>query len=134
MSDKGDDFYSIVCNQCIIKFAISKEAEQAWRKSGQWFHCPNGHQMRWTKPDPEVEQLRKEVADLKDKLSLANKTIDEQKAHIKTLSLEVAIWKPEGAGDGECGVLFGIAELPCPLPKGHDGEHSHTRKENRKSK
>ena len=24
-----------------------------------------------------------------------------------------------------CGVEFGIAELPCPLPKGHEGRHRH---------
>lgn len=24
-----------------------------------------------------------------------------------------------------CGVEFGIAELPCPREKGHDGRHSH---------
>lgn len=33
-----------------------------------------------------------------------------------------------------CGVEFGIAELPCPLPKKHDGKHSHFKQNKEESK
>lgn len=29
------------------------------------------------------------------------------------------------AAPERCGIEFGIAELPCPMPKGHEGRHSH---------
>ena len=34
----------------------------------------------------------------------------------------------------KCGVEFGLAELPCPQPKGHAGKHSHFKQNKEESK
>ena len=83
-----------VCVDCGIHFGLPEEVEPLWRKVHKVFYCPNGHSLQWSIPTPEVDTLRKEIKELREKLEMAQEEATKQKKRIEELLLELEIWKP----------------------------------------
>ena len=100
------DITVLTCCECGIVFGLSKDVEEHWRKSHKTFYCPNGHGQAWNGPtekDKELESLRTEVKELKDKLKSALEDVEKQTKRADALVLELEIWRP--ASQDESSVL-----------------------------
>jgi len=94
MSEIKREFVDTHCKGCGIHFGFEAENEDAWRKSSKKFYCPNGCSLAFPKADPEIETLRKEIADLKKKLASSLEREETQKKKIEELQNEIDIWHP----------------------------------------
>lgn len=99
MAEKDNDFNTVDCCECGIKFGFSPKIEEMWRNSEKTFYCPNGHQLHWSKPketeeQKELKSLRSKVSDLEKKLEAAQKEVAEQKKRADDLQTELEIWRP----------------------------------------
>ena len=66
---------------------MDKFVEGKRRDDGRTFWCPNGHQLGFTKPEPELEILRTEVKTLKEKLEASEREVSRLRA-------ELDVWAP----------------------------------------
>ena len=84
-----ENLTGIHCSECSIYFGITDITYDSCKKnSKRIYHCPNGHKQHFPdKNTDELSQLRIEVKELKEKLDIADKKIEE-------LTLELEIWKP----------------------------------------
>ncbi len=99
MGDEKKEFNAVTCCSCGVLFGIPPNVEEAWRRTEQGFHCPNGHPLVWNKPKESEEQkelksLRDKVKDLQGKLDAALKDAADQKKRADELATELEIWRP----------------------------------------
>lgn len=52
-------FTEVKCCQCGLMYFVPESVEEAWRKSGNGFWCPNGHSL--TFGDSENKKLKREL-------------------------------------------------------------------------
>lgn len=91
MSKTNDtDIESFNCAECGIKFGIDQKVVVHWKKSHKQFVCPNGHTLSWNEPSAdqkELEALRIEIKELKEKLAITE-------ARVTELTAELELWQP----------------------------------------
>lgn len=57
------------CGSCHVDFAIDQGWHQELQRTGDWFFCPNGHKIHYTKT--EIQRLADEKAKLERSLEAA---------------------------------------------------------------
>lgn len=88
------------CPSCGVLFGIPKEMEPIWRESHHSFFCPNGHSLSWSGESPKDKEHRlraKEVDDLKSELAKLKQELEAQKKRADELASELEIWRPTTA-------------------------------------
>lgn len=63
------------CIVCGVHFALPLVLYETHRKTGGYFHCPNGHSQGWAKTDSEEAKIRRE----RDRLKQENARLTEEK-------------------------------------------------------
>lgn len=91
------DLKEATCGDCGIKFGYPAEMDSHWKASSKVFYCPNGHGLEYPKAKPELDKLRKEIADLKEKLDASFAREEVQKKKIEELTI-----KSFDTDEGEC--------------------------------
>src|SRR5271156_3162769 len=101
MSEEEDKkVQHVTCNSCGIEFSFGTKVSDMWRKSQKTFYCPNGHGLQWSgesAEQKEMSSLKKQVAELTEKLATAVTEVAEQTKKMEELSSELEIWKPASA-------------------------------------
>ena len=89
------------CSKCGVPFGLSKRFDEQRQKDHQWYHCPNGHQLRYAPAEnddagPELPENQK----LRRKLLTARHHIDQLEA--KVADLEMRPLLPASSGQVAC--------------------------------
>lgn len=86
-----DTLYVTCCCICGMKFAIPDAYDNALRKSGQGFNCPNGHKLSYQKGKTLAEwyqaatEAEKELKELKTELAKRTHQIEQMRARLADL-------------------------------------------------
>lgn len=101
-------YCEVDCCECGIKFKFAKKIEEMWRKSGKTFHCPNGHNLAWSKDAEtaeakELKKLKIEHQALKEKLEAVSQEAAKQKKRADDLAAELEIWQPSTTEENKAG-------------------------------
>ena len=60
------NFETVDCCNCGIKFQVPEEWDENRREDGRWFYCPNGHKQKYTDcTDDKIEKLENENRELR---------------------------------------------------------------------
>ena len=71
----------VVCAECGVVFALPKSFNESLKKTGQGFHCPNGHSLSYGKGENQK---------LKDKLADSTRQTDYQTDLIREREKEIS--------------------------------------------
>lgn len=71
-----DTLTALECGECHIPFAIPSSMQRDRAQDGRWFHCPNGHRIRYLKDEnarlrQEQERLRQRLASTEEDVRAA---------------------------------------------------------------
>lgn len=69
----GTKLVAITCGECHIPFGIPEGMYDKVRRDGSWFHCPNGHSIRYA--ETENQRLRREL----DNATATKRRLQEQR-------------------------------------------------------
>jgi hypothetical protein len=73
------DFTMVECCNCGTPFFMTTRLREAFKKNGDWFYCPNGHQQHYSKTTEQIlkEKLEEEKARAKKEAEdLTNRLLD----------------------------------------------------------
>jgi hypothetical protein len=59
---------SVTCKSCGCVFGLSEDMHQKFRKTHNWFYCPNGHQIYFPQKSDE-EKLQEQLKDARARAS-----------------------------------------------------------------
>lgn len=58
----------LVCVKCSLPFYVLPETYENLEKTGQAFHCPNGHELKFT--GPTFDSLQKKLTEANEKIEI----------------------------------------------------------------
>ena len=87
------------CKDCGVLWAIDEDLFSMWKRDNKKIFCPNGHTNYFggntiSINSKDLNELRSEVKDLKEKLLAAGALVIKQTIRADALELELEIWKP----------------------------------------
>jgi len=73
-----------VCIRCGVDFAIPEDMIKSFRRSGGFYHCPNGHPQGWEKgaEHTRIKELERELEQERERKRLALARENEAKAQL----------------------------------------------------
>lgn len=73
------EYIGLMCGECHMFYALTKDHYQHLKSTHKVFHCPNGHKQAYrefTAHDQEVQALKAEIERLKKELEKANMKVE----------------------------------------------------------